>query len=116
MNMRYLILFVVLAIMAGCGHSQVCREKTVYVSEINFLEQAAIQQATALQWFVKHHCKCEDGMFITEECREAARLVIVVETRIPWHKAMMFYNAGITENRPSENPPAILPSGTLCSE
>jgi len=115
--MKYLLVFMAIATLMGCSHSQVCREKTVYESEINFMEQAAIQPVEKLEWFIKNYCQCEDdGMFVMDECREAARLAITVKTRIPWHKAMMLYNAGISTVRPPKNPPVILPPQVLCPE
>jgi len=114
--MKYLLMCLVLVFVIGCAHSQICREKTVYMSEISFFEQASLQQAEKLEWVIKTQCKCLDGDFVTDECRDIAKLVITVKTRIPWHKAMMLYNAGISESRPPETPPTIPPLQTLCPE
>lgn len=109
--------FLVLALLlmgASCGHNAVVRDTAVYKTELNFLEQAALQNAEALKGFINNHCTCTDGDFTDEKCLAAAKKVLVVEARVPWHKAMMLYNARLLEERPPKDPPEVPETGTLC--
>jgi len=114
---KFFVLFTSLAlvVLQGCATGKsVCRERTTYASELEFFDQAAGRSATALEGFVRQHCVCQDGKFVMSECEAAAKVVVVVKTRLPWHRAMALHNAGIVKERPPETPPVIPAPETLC--
>ena len=98
---------------ATCDRA-VVRDATVYQTELDFMEQVGVQQADLLSGFLLTYCTCEDGEFTTADCRKAAETVVTVQARVPWHKAMALYNAGILEERPPETPPEVADTSTLC--
>jgi len=51
---------------------------------------------------------------VPPECKKAAKLVLTVKTRVPYHKAMMLFNARLLEERPPKTPPEIPSPDTLC--
>lgn len=102
---------------AGTCNQSVVRDKAVYETELNFWEQASVQTADALAGFIAISCTCDaDKKFTTEECEKAAKKVLVVRTRVPYHHQMALFNAGLLpkENRPPEEPPEVPPTSTLC--
>ena len=104
----------VVALLAVSCSPAVVRDAAVYRTELDFMEQAAVQPADSLTGFIKDFCRCENGKFTTETCTEAADRVLVVKTRIGWHKAMMLYNASLSKDRPDKEPPTIPAPETLC--
>jgi len=110
-----LLLFCTPFLMGGsCGGQTVIRDATVYKTELGFMEQASMQTAETLRVFILQHCVCTDGKFVSEACEKAAKKVLVVENRVPWHKAMALYNAGLLEERPPKDPPVVPDPSTLC--
>jgi len=99
---------------SACPKSATVRDSKVYQTEVAFMGQAAAQQADLLAHFVKTACSCEGGKFTDPKCQKAAKTLLVVRARIPWHQAMMLYNGGITEERPPKTPPEIPDASTLC--
>ena len=111
-----LLALVVPLVGAGCG-DYVVRDEVVYKTELNFMEQTAFQPADKLVEWINLSCKCAEGKFIEPNaalCKASAKLVVVVKARVPYHKAMMLYNASITEKRPPKDPPAVPETSTLC--
>ena len=98
---------------ASCNES-IIRDQVVYETELNFFEKAAMDQAALLEGWVKESCTCSEGEFSSKQCRESAEAVVVVRARIPWHKAMSRYNAGIDDTAPEAEPPAVPDARTLC--
>lgn len=117
-SMTKLFIFVVLSITGLSCNPSVVRDETTYRMELDFLEQVATQQADSLTGFIQRTCKCEGDIaalkFTTPECTEAAKKVVVVNSRMAWHKAMMLYNAGLLESRPPKDPPEVPAFNTLC--
>jgi hypothetical protein len=114
--MRILIgalVLMVTMVLVGCSPA-VVRDEAVYRTELDFMEQAAVQPATSLEEFIQQHCACGAGHFVTPECKKAAKLVLTVKTRVPYHKAMMLFNARLLEERPPKTPPEIPSPDTLC--
>jgi hypothetical protein len=107
----FVAVFTALA-LSSCRHT-VVREAAVYQAELDFLEQSALQPAQSLEAFIKSSCRCEAGKFTAPACVEAARRVVVVKARVPWHKAMALHNAGLAE-APAAEPPAVPAPETLC--
>ena len=107
--MRNLLVFRVC--LGGCG--QVIRDAAVYQTEVTFMEQASTRAAAHLEKFVALACTCTDGKFVTEDCRQAADDALVIKHRVPWHKAMMLYNADLGK-APSKEPPMVPLAETLC--
>ena len=103
-----------LLLTGACG-AQVVRDSNTYQVEVEFMSMAAVQQSDQLKGFIKSHCQCgTDKQFTTEQCSKAAKTVQVIQSRVPWHKAMMLYNAGITSERPPAQAPAVPPASDLC--
>ena len=118
--MRRHILAVLLLALApfllSCGGPSVVRDAQVYETELGFWEAASLQTATALKGFIAEYCVCEEGVFTTEMCEKAAKKALVVETRVPYHKAMALYNAQLLKKRPSKTPPVVPATSTLCPQ
>ena len=111
------LLVLVMFMAAGCG-SAVVRNEVTYRTEVNFMEQVALQQADQLTGFINISCPCRPstGEFMTNQCRKAAKIVLTVRARVPWHKKMMLYNAGLLDKRPPRIPPAVPPLSTMCPQ
>jgi hypothetical protein len=110
-----LLMVVTVALLFTGGHChKVIRDEAVYRTELDFLEQLATQQAILLTGFIKGNCSCIEGKFTTEPCQKTADTVLVVQSRVKWHKDMMLYNAGLLKERPPKDPPAIPEAKTLC--
>lgn len=110
--MKKLLLFAVL--LAGCH--EVVRDEATYRAEVGFMQAAAMQEAESLISLVKAQCKCEGGKFVTPDCEKAAKRALVVQSRVPWHTAMMLYNARLIEERPDPKPPEVPPTSSLCPQ
>jgi len=107
------IYWVVFALtFAGC-HG-VIRDSATYNAEVGFMSAAALQGAESLMALVARGCKCVDGKFIDPVCESAAKRALVVRARVPWHKAMMLYNARLADDRPAVDPPTVPSPSTLC--
>ncbi len=109
-----LVLAAAFFLAGACGGSTIVRDEVTYRTELNFMEQASRQSADHLAKWVGENCNCNGGRFTTALCLTSADLVQVIRARIPWHKQMMLFNAGITERRPSVKPPTIPPATDLC--
>lgn len=92
----------------------IIRDENTYKAEVGFMNAAAMQEADSIVYLVKSGCKCDNGNFVLPECEKAAHRAMVVQSRVPWHTAMMLYNARLLDERPSVNPPAVQTSTTLC--
>ena len=115
MKTHYLVLLLVVSVCLGATcSSSIVRDEAVYRTELNLMEQMAIQPVDSLDGFVKHHCTCTDGKWSSDSCTKAAKLILVVKTRVPYHKAMMLYNAGLLQERPPKDPPEVPAPETLC--
>lgn len=107
--------------LIACGG--IVRDGKVYRTELDFLEQVAMQPTNQLGTFVAATCTCTDGKFIApvgsilqaEDCEKAAKTILIVKARVPWHKAMMLFNAGLIKDRPPRDPPAVPATSTMCS-
>jgi len=113
---RGLLLMLALPVLMAmaCGGS-VVRDEMVYKTELNFWEQASVQTADALVGFIGKFCTCDaDKNFVTDACEEAAKKALVVKARVPYHKAMALYNAGLLKVRPPKTPPVVPETSTLC--
>lgn len=107
------LLLVLGGFVTSCDEN-IIRDRQVYETELDFFEKVSIDEADLLNRMVQEHCTCVDGKFENLNCQESAEAVVVVRARLPWHKEMSRYNAGLTSTRPSEEPPAIPPATSLC--
>lgn len=110
------ILVLVPILMGSSCNQTVVRDENAYKAELELMSQMSMQSAASLKKLIALECACENGKFTTKDCEKAADLVLVIETRLPWHKAMSLYNAGITKERPPKDPPKIPAIETLCPE
>ena len=111
-----IFLGIIVLMLPGCSQS-IVRDKVTYQTELEFFSQVTTQTADTLQSFLDTYCVCNfDKHFTTTECQEAASQVVLIRSRIPYHKAMALYNAGILDVRPSKIPPVIPSTSTLCKE
>jgi len=111
---RLLVLMVVLFGTTYCT-KYIVRDTVTYQAELNQYDNWATKQAALLKGFMVLNCTCDaNKQFTTPACRQAADYVLTIEARAAWHKAMSLYLAGITETRPSQEPPVIPESNTLC--
>lgn len=111
--MKWLCLCLLLNLCLSCS-SSIVRDKNVYQAELDLMEQMAIQPVESLDGFLDQCCMCIDGRWSSLVCEHAATLILVVKTRVPYHKAMMLYNAGLSKKQPPKQPPAIPAPETLC--
>lgn len=117
MNTHHLalaLLVIATVCTASTCSSSVVRDEAVYRTELDLMEQMAIQPVDSLDGFVKNHCTCTDGKWVSDPCRKGAKLILVVKTRVPYHKSMMLFNAGLLEERPPKDPPEVPAAETLC--
>lgn len=113
---RSLMLVASLFALTACGGNgdTVVRDAATYRLELDWMEQAALQPVEALSVLVAQSCKCQDGQFTDQICKQAASHIVTVKARAPWHKAMALFNAGLLDERPSETPPEVPAAETLC--
>ena len=84
----------------------IVRDSETYKNEIYLLEMA-IQQANELlrAHIADGSCSCdEDGNWNNEVCETSAFNVVVMETRLEWHVAMMMFLGGLAEVDPGVEP------------
>lgn len=114
-SLALMSVFLALPLLVGCP-ATVVRESKVFKTEVTWFAQAATQQAGLLRHFVQTQCKCDEGrtQFTDPHCQKAAKTLLTAETRAPWHQAMALYNAGLTDERPPQEPPVIPDPATLC--
>ena len=118
--MKKLLLATLVVLMAvplmgsnGCN-STVVRDETVYRTELDFMEQTSVQPADKLVEWINLHCTCVDGKFPTPLCAASAKLVQVIKARVPYHKAMMLWNADLLSKRPPKEAPVVPDATDLC--
>lgn len=104
-----------LLLLLGC--EPVVRDPVVYLTEVDQYHLWATKQAALLRGFLKTQCLCDEAQvtFTTQECREAADYILTVESRAEWHRNMSLFLGGLMDQRPSDLPPAIPASSTLCT-
>lgn len=107
-----MIILVPMLMFLGCAG--IIRDTNTYKAEVGFLGAASLQQADSIIQLVKAGCKCENGKFTTPVCDQAAHRALVVQARVPWHTAMMMYNARMVDDRPAVDPPAVPSPSSLC--
>jgi hypothetical protein len=103
--------------LVDCECNTVVRDENVYRTELDFMEQTAVQPADKLVEWINLHCKCEEGKFIdpnAELCGKSAKLVQLIKARVPYHKAMMLWNADLLKTRPPKDPPEVPAPTELC--
>ncbi len=108
------ILMLVPILMGSSCNSSVVRDEVTYKAELELTSQMALQSAASLKTLIALECVCKDNKFTTKDCEKAADTALVIEARMPWHKAMALYNAGITQERPAKEAPTIPAIETLC--
>lgn len=100
-------------ILHGCGGVSV-RERDVYEAEISFIEAASEEQSMRGIELIAEQCECDEDGFTTQECRDLAETILVVQTRMPYHIGFMRFLGGISEERPEKDPPEVPDSSALC--
>lgn len=109
------LILVAILLSTACCTKYIVRDTVVYQTELNQYDNWATKQAALLKGFMVQHCTCDASkQFTTQACSQAADYVLTIEARAAWHKAMSLYLAGITETRPSQEPPVIPANSTLC--
>lgn len=119
MTRMLLILSAFMVVGGGCFHNTIVRDTKVVQTELNFFEQVSVQQADLMESLIRSHpdCDCVEGQLPVGECLKAAKLLLTARVRVPYHKAMALYNAGITEERPPKDPPVVPdPHQVFCGE
>ena len=110
------ILIFLAALSFGCG-GQVVRDADVYKTEVLFNQALAVNQASILKSFVEINCTCKEVdaglVFDTDDCKKAAKVIVLVESRIDWHTLMMLGLAGLGD-MPTGKRPDIPNPNTLC--
>jgi len=109
-----LVILMLVPMLMGSSCNQIVRDEVAYKAELELTSQMALQSAASLKKLIALVCVCENNKFTTKDCEKAADTALVIEARMPWHKAMSLYNAGITKERPPKDPPVIPAIETLC--
>ena len=113
MTQRFAIVLALVA-FAGCKR-YVVRDGKTYNAELAWFEKAGAETAELSAELVKRGCTCdEDGYFEDDVCEELADNVVTIRARMSWHVEMARYNAQLTNERPSKDPPEIPPAESLC--
>ena len=114
---RFLMLMLgvlMLAGLSGCGKHAI-RDAKVYQAELTQWDTWATKLADLTADFMALGCTCDaEGVFTTKNCADGADYVLTVRARHDWHMQMALYNGSLLEERPSETPPVIPESKTLC--
>ncbi len=95
--------------LVSCGSS--IKDVPAYKAELSLYDTWAYQQAKIIRKFIARGCPCILGQnsFESDKCSLAADYVLTVEARHEWHMQMTYYNAGLSDSRPSATPPVIPP-------
>jgi hypothetical protein len=99
------------------GPIAVIRNPNVYLNEMDFDQMVHKQAVQHLRYWLTESCSCKDGAWDgdrAEACEKTAKHILVVETRDPYHTALMEYNGSFTDDRPPKDPPAVPETTTLC--
>jgi|GEM_PF-1354115 len=112
----FVLLLCVSTLFVACPGQMVVRDASVYKAEVDFMDDASAEQVKHAIVVLREHCECEDGRWTTRACENLAETTIVMQVRMPYHVEYMRYLAGITDEQPSEDPPEIPSSETLCPE
>lgn len=104
--------WILVLLCCGCS-STVVRETGTYKAEIEFMEQAMLQQSESILTLVKNSCQCQNGDLVDDDCKKAARRALVVKSRAKWHTKMMLYNAGVSNKKPGDLP-LVPPTKSVC--
>jgi hypothetical protein len=113
---QWITLMVIVASSWGCKLGVVLRDPEVYENEIGFL-QMALEQDTELleEHLTDGSCTCDDaGSWNSDLCETTALNILVIQHRLEWHVEMMRFLGKLTETRPSEVPPEVPETSTLC--
>lgn len=111
--MNRLLGLLLIPMLFGC--SGILRDEVTYTAEVGFMGSASLQEAESIILLVGTYCRCDaTGKFTTSDCAKAANRALVVQSRIPWHTAMMMYNARLATERPGEEPPVVPATSSLC--
>lgn len=86
--------------------------REVQRAEVLFWHGLVQAEAQSLESFVSA-CECQEGDFVTSQCREAAALVQLVKARAVWHYQASLSGLDLVEP-PVYPPPPILPGRLLC--
>jgi hypothetical protein len=103
--------------LMGANCNTVVRDETVFKTELDFWEQTSKQPADKLVEWINKSCTCTDGAWSggnSDLCLKSAKLVQVIRTRVPYHKAMALYNASVTDKRPPKEAPKVPSHTDLC--
>jgi len=119
---RTLLTCIALLVLAapGCkrqGPLAVVRNSNTYLNELDYTDMVNKQSVQHLKYFMAESCSCTDGEWAgdhAEACDKAAKHILVVEVRGPYHMALQEYNGSFTEERPPADPPEIPETTTLC--
>ena len=114
---RFLILMVSVLMLVGLTtcNKHVIRNPEVYKAEVTQSDIWAMKLADLTVGFMEKVCTCDaNGAFTTKECADAADYVLTVQARHEWHMKMTLFNGQLLKERPSEVPPVIPESKTLC--
>lgn len=96
------------------------RNPNVYGQEIDYNNMVQGQAVAQLRYWLEANCSCDSTLEWTgdhaSQCEKTAKHILVVETRGPYHTALMEYNGSLVDERPSETPPEIPEANSLCPE
>lgn len=94
-------------LLLGCT-TTVSRDRSTYVSELNFIDRVIRDGAPANREYVESGCTCANGgwranaSWATDiQCARHAEWWTVFASRWEWHLSMMMFNAGVTTTRPA---------------
>jgi uncharacterized protein YceK len=110
MKIFALVMLVALTTLSGCGAT--IRDKTVYATEVQYVDMTVRREAPAVRRFLMTACTCSvtfewtataEGVS-TDECAAAADWYRVYTSRWAWHIEMIRYNGRVTDTDPGQIP------------
>ena len=104
---RFVCAIACASLLGGCS-KYILREREVYEAELGLYEQFGRDGASSLYALIHAHCTCDGGEWVGRDCKAADERAALLERRLPWHLAMSAYNAGLTEDKPADLPPALV--------
>lgn len=110
--MRGMLYAITLLALAACGG--IVRDRVVYETELDQYHAWATREAAFLRAWLPKHCVCQHGRQPSQECQEVEDLILTIESRADWHRAMSLHLAGL-QTHPGD-PPLIPPVGSLCED
>ena len=76
-------------LITGCAE-YIIRDKKTYTEEVSWFQNIALSQSKELRFYLGSGCTCSPSReWASDRCLHTARLILLVETRVPAHSQSM---------------------------